>query len=349
MNITPRSPEEFSNQWFEHCLKAPPGSLENWSAQAIGDGHIAGSYRVLLKWKHDGQPLSVVVKCPHPGDQNRQIAKELWLYRREVAWYQVFAEQSRVRCPKCYFVSINAAGDEFALILEDCAPAKQGDQLSGATTNIVAKALREMALLHTPFFLNPSALNNECLQYDFKHRKEKVAQFDWAWPLFKERYRGRFDQDFFEMGDRFCASFEKFVYMESSQNTLIHNDVRLDNMLVGGADGRIIILDWQTVGIGSPMCDVAYLIGTSFSDSAIRKREEKSLFNQYVDTLKTLGGVVDEDRLWKEYRIQSFSGFVQAVCAGMLVERTERGDEMFAVMAERPGQQVLDLDSLELL
>ena len=31
------------------------------------------------------------------------------------------------------------------------------------------------------------------------------------------------------------------------------------------------------------------------------------------------------------------------------VERTERGDEMFAVMAERPARQALHLDSLSLL
>jgi hypothetical protein len=38
-----------------------------------------------------------------------------------------------------------------------------------------------------------------------------------------------------------------------------------------------------------------------------------------------------------------------AVFASMSVERTERGDEMFAVMAERPARQAIDLDSLALL
>jgi hypothetical protein len=33
----------------------------------------------------------------------------------------------------------------------------------------------------------------------------------------------------------------------------------------------------------------------------------------------------------------------------MLVERTERGDEMFAVMAERSGYMARDLDALELV
>jgi len=37
------------------------------------------------------------------------------------------------------------------------------------------------------------------------------------------------------------------------------------------------------------------------------------------------------------------------VLSAMLVERTERGDEMFAVMAERSGYQALHLDSLALV
>ena len=38
-----------------------------------------------------------------------------------------------------------------------------------------------------------------------------------------------------------------------------------------------------------------------------------------------------------------------AVMSSMIVERTERGDEMFAVMAERSGWQALDLDALSIL
>ena len=40
---------------------------------------------------------------------------------------------------------------------------------------------------------------------------------------------------------------------------------------------------------------------------------------------------------------------MMAIFASMNVERTERGDEMFAVMAERPARQALALGSLEML
>jgi hypothetical protein len=38
-----------------------------------------------------------------------------------------------------------------------------------------------------------------------------------------------------------------------------------------------------------------------------------------------------------------------AIIASMLVEQTERGDEMFMAMANRHGQQILQLEALSFL
>ena len=65
--------------------------------------------------------------------------------------------------------------------------------------------------------------------------------------------------------------------------------------------------------------------------------------------MAAFGVAAERDELWREYRLYAFSGFLMAILASMNVERTQRGDEMFAVMAERPAWQVLALDSLSLL
>ena len=59
--------------------------------------------------------------------------------------------------------------------------------------------------------------------------------------------------------------------------------------------------------------------------------------------------ISDGEGVWRDYRLYAFSGVLMAIFASMNVERTERGDEMFAVMAERPAWQAIDLDSLSLL
>ena len=52
---------------------------------------------------------------------------------------------------------------------------------------------------------------------------------------------------------------------------------------------------------------------------------------------------------WTDYRRGTFAGLLMAVGASMMVERTERGDEMFMAMAARHSQHVLDLDAPDLI
>ncbi len=46
---------------------------------------------------------------------------------------------------------------------------------------------------------------------------------------------------------------------------------------------------------------------------------------------------------------QSFFGVLMSIVSPMLVERTDRGDEMFMAMLERHCQHVIDIDALAIL
>ena len=110
------------------------------------------------------------------------------------------------------------------------------------------------------------------------------------------------------------------------------------------------LVDWQTCSLGNPANDVAYLIGTSFADPVTRRHEEKRLVEDYLHRREEEWGLsFDFDQFWIEYCRHAFSGFLMAVNASIYVERTERGDAMFAAMARRPAQMAIDLDSLSLI
>jgi aminoglycoside phosphotransferase (APT) family kinase protein len=151
------------------------------------------------------------------------------------------------------------------------------------------------------------------------------------------------------MGDAFVARAGAYFDIKPAVATIQHRDFRIDNILYSPDGARAHVVDWQTLGIGAGAADVAYLIGTSIADAAERAREEERLVRYYVDELGVLGAAPDVDTIWHEYKLYAFSGFLMAIIASMSVGRTERGDEMFAVMAERPALQVLHLDSLSLL
>jgi aminoglycoside phosphotransferase (APT) family kinase protein len=118
-------------------------------------------------------------------------------------------------------------------------------------------------------------------------------------------------------------------------------------MLFGEGPGStpLAVVDWQTCSHGHPAADVAYFLGAGLLPED-RRREEKALLAHYHGELRA-GGVSDytlED-LEADYRRFSFSGLVMAVVASQIVEVSERGDAMFAAMAERHGQQIADLDA----
>ena len=76
---------------------------------------------------------------------------------------------------------------------------------------------------------------------------------------------------------------------------------------------------------------------------------DRAAFDAWIAALRARGVEPDEAGLWDDYRVGALSGYFMAVFASMNVERTERGDEMFAVMAERPARQAIALGSLDLL
>ncbi len=108
------------------------------------------------------------------------------------------------------------------------------------------------------------------------------------------------------------------------------------------AEKPIIIVDWQTVGVGSGAGDIAYDLGTAM-DPHTRKEEERGLLARYSDGLDRYGvPAADLADQWDAYRAASFAGMRMGVTASMVVVQTDRGDSMFLAMAERSAHMVLD-------
>ena len=94
------------------------------------------------------------------------------------------------------------------------------------------------------------------------------------------------------------------------------------------------------------MLDASYFIsgGLVVGD---RRAHEEALVRIYHDELRDLGVEgLSWEQCWDGYRRQAFHGILMTIAASMVVERTERGDDMFMAWLERNGQQVLDLDAL---
>jgi hypothetical protein len=101
----------------------------------------------------------------------------------------------------------------------------------------------------------------------------------------------------------------------------------------------VTVVDWQTVAVNIGPADVAYFCGAGLLPDT-RASHERSLVERYGSGLAAHGVDVDVDALWDGYVLGSAGGYLMAVLASQIVERTDRGDEMFAVMAERHAAQI---------
>jgi hypothetical protein len=345
----PTHPDAFTTAWLERALHAPANALRHFAARPIGTGQMSLSFRIALDWKdHDG-PASIVAKCPSLDAGTRAIAAALKLYTLELGWYRELAPKFDVACPACLHIESANDDQDFVLLLEDLAPAAQGDQLAGASIAQVEAALVQAARLHAPLWASPRLDEIAWLRPSEASANMVRTLLPPFYAQFRERYAARLAPDILAMGDAFITRLGGYMDRPPSAITLQHRDFRIDNLLFSPDGAHAHVVDWQTLGVGPGMLDVAYLLGASFADADVRAAHERRLVDFYADQLEAQGVSADRAELWEQYRLYAFSGFVMAVFAAMNVVRTERGDEMFAVMAERPARQALHLDSLSLL
>lgn len=345
----PTRPEEFERDWVETVFDAPAGSLRSLTHKPVGTGQVCDSYRFQCDWSANGLPGTFVAKCPSTDPTSRGAAAIFHLYDMEVGWYRDVAAQTGVSCPEPYYAAIGEDEQQFALLLCDMAPAKQGDQLAGASIAQVRSTLDEAATLHS---WRPESGNFEqfsWLLHSTTNGGYLRQSLPASYPAFRKRFADLLSEDVLDLGQALVDRIDGYIDRDPEMPCITHNDMRLDNILFDDGGETAILVDWQTVSLGHAASDIAYMIGTSFADADDRAREERGLIRAYLARRETLGAPVDFEPFWQEYRRAAFAGFVMAINAALHVEQTERGDAMFAAMAERPAQMALDLDSLALI
>jgi Ecdysteroid kinase-like family len=345
----PQNSADLSAELITHLLQShhPGVQLNSLSTTPIGTGQVGDSTRLHLNYASAVQgPPTLVAKLPSNDPQSRATAWALRSYEVEVQFYRQFAKTLSIRTPICHATQLDVEDERFLLLMEDLAPAVQGDQIRGCTPDQAATAIHELTKLHSPHWGDRNLLNVEWLN---RSDPDQTAQFvPQLYAGFCERFAAQLPAEVLTMGERLMTSLGRYLQNRQPPYTLQHGDYRLDNLLFG-ADDTVAVVDWQVMTHGSGLSDVAYFLGAGLTVED-RRRHELALVQEYH--LALLGRGVrgyDWNQCWSDYRRYAFSGFIMAVAASMIVVQTDRGDEMFLTMAQRHGQQILDLSAEEFL
>jgi hypothetical protein len=301
---------------------------------SVGQGQVANCYRLAVH--HAAGISSVIAKVPAQDEVSRSTAALQHLYRREVSFYQHLAASIATRTPRCYFAERDES-DNFLLLLEDLSPATVIDQFVGISLGTARAGLAALAGLHGPTHARVDLHGAAWLGgVSEELRPLYAAVLPVLFERFIERYDARIDDELRTMVRALKERLGLFGNYTTPFPCVTHGDFRTDNLLVDACDGKVAIavVDWQTVGVGSPLLDVAYFLTTSLTPEDCA-RHEFELLDFYLAKLNEYGVDIPADVARREFSRYTLQPIVMLVAASVIVEQTERGDEMFLAMIER--------------
>ena len=256
---------------------------------------------------------TVVVKqiCPpdaargsHPRGWNTDIShqRKLQSYEVEAHWYQTFAPQCSDTCrvPRC--LGVFERDGVRHVVLEDLDAAGFAVRSREPSVAQIHACLRWLAEFHATFMgSDPQGLWPEGTYWHLDTRPDELAALT---------------------DDALRAAAPKLDHKlkASSFRTLVHGDAKVANFCFSAGGQDVAAVDFQYIGGGCGMKDVAYFISSCLSEDEAEKQEQPLLevyFTHLREALRMSCADVDVDELerqWRELYPIAWADFYRFLC-----------------------------------
>lgn len=348
------TPEEVTSEWLTDALqlRGIDARVASFQSEVVGTGQLGETRRFILDYNGAvpaSAPKSVVGKFSSANEVARKTGCEMGFYKSEVMFYRELSARAGIRTPSVYVAELHPVTNDFVLLLEDLAPAKQGDQMAGCSLADARAALSEAARLHAAFWNDKSLLEADwCYVPPGAQGFYTTELIEQSWDHVKKHYDGWLSPEVKDVCATYVRNHAFWNRPRDFPKCFSHCDFRPDNMMFQPGQ-RVAVVDWQTSNFLGTGMDVAYFLGGALSRE-VRQANEESLLRGYHAELLAQG-VEDYafDHLMADYRHYSFAVIAVAIAATLIVKRTERGDAMLMQMTIGGALQALDNHALDLL
>src|ERR1700693_3507831 len=176
--------------WLAAALGTGP--VSSLAVEPVGTGQMSQTYRVRLEYEDQERagPSSVIVKLASSDETSRSTGIGLGISEREIRFYQELAPRIGGPLATCHLAQFDQEGGWFTLLLEDGAPAAQGDQIAGCGLDQARLGVRELARLHAPVLGDPALERSEWLNRPSPVNQALVTQL---LDGFLDRYSSRIE------------------------------------------------------------------------------------------------------------------------------------------------------------
>lgn len=321
--------------------------VRDFRPEPVGTGQMGASHRLHLDFDGDpgAAPRTLVAKVAAGPPEKRAVAAGT--YRTEVDFYRRLAPTLAVRVPHCWYSWISEDHTDFVLLLDDLAPAVQGDQIAGCRPEHAVAAAVNLAGLHGPRWCDPTLTDDGLAALDADAVSTLASVLEPMTEMFCTRFDGRVAAADREVLEAVPGVAGEWLAGRAERFGPVHGDYRLDNLMFD-PDGTVTALDWQTLSLGLPARDLAYLCATGL-DASARRAHEDAVIAAYHRALVGHGVQgYDLETCRDDYRYAMLQAPLIIVLGCAVGTPTERGDAMFLAMLGRSCAAIRDHSTLSL-
>ncbi|PCI94943.1 MAG: choline kinase [Flavobacteriales bacterium] len=225
----------------------------------------------------------------HPRGWNTAVShqRKVKSYQVETEWYKSFSDLCNDDCriPKCY--GTENIGEEQVIVLEDLDAAGFPVRKSDLTKDEVKICLKWLANFHATFLnIKPEGLWGSGTYWHLATRPDEFATMNDT-PL------------------KQVASEIDEILSNSKFQTLVHGDAKVANFCFSEDMLNVAAVDFQYVGGGCGMKDVAYLLGSCLTENECEVYESELLdfyFLELKSALNIKGIESISNKLEQEWR-----------------------------------------------
>jgi len=227
------------------------------------------------------------VQHPRGWDTDFSHQRKLHSYQVETAWYDQWSKNCDAACriPKC--LALESKNDEVLMVLEDLDTTGFPERRSAVNLIELKTCLAWLANFHATFMgEQPKNL----------------------WPVGTYWHLDTRPDEWDALNDNALKNAAKSIDLKLSSSpyqTFVHGDAKLANFCFSQDGKRVAAVDFQYVGGGCGMKDVAYFIGSCLDEEGCEQLETQLLddyFQILKKALKLKQKTVDADALVQNWR-----------------------------------------------
>lgn len=225
----------------------------------------------------------------HPRGWNTDIShqRKLKSYQVETAWYKTYSTKCDNKCRIPHCLALETQGDEVFMVLEDLDEAGFPARKESVSITEIEACLLWLANFHATFMgIKPENLWKIGTYWHLETRPDELNALD--------------DEDLKKVAKKVDKKLRNSPFQ-----TLVHGDAKLANFCFSNDGKQVAAVDFQYVGGGCGMKDVAYFIGSCLYEEDCEKMESQLLdfyFSELKTALNTKNSKVDVEALEQDWR-----------------------------------------------